>query len=114
MTGPATDRYDVEAALRQLARQRRNRDPLIRETTHHADRLAEHLRPEFGPEAEETAGLALVRAAASLGGLAAELASPDNMEARNLASTLVNLLAFAGQRMVSDSRLADGPGGDQS
>jgi hypothetical protein len=93
-----TDLYDVESALREVARYRRRRDQLTTATTEVADRLASHMARHFGPEAAETAGLALVIAAASLGGLAREVSQPE---------VLVNVLAFAGQRLATDARAAD-------
>lgn len=90
--------YDVELGLREIARHRRRRDQLTNATTEVADRLAHHMARHFGPEATETAGLALVIAAASLGGLAREVSQPE---------VLVNVLAFAGQRLADDARTAD-------
>lgn len=92
-----TDLYDIEDALREVARARRRRDPLTAETARLADQLASRLAQHFGPEATETAGLALVLAAASLGVLA---------EVPTVVAA--NLVAFAGQRLVADSRAADG------
>jgi len=91
------DRYDVEEALRTLARQRRRVDELTITQTDIADRLAGHLRAHFGPDEVETAGLALVLGAASVTAVATDV-SP---------AIAMNVLAFAGQRLVADSRAAD-------
>jgi hypothetical protein len=91
--------YDVEQALREAARSRRKRDALTEATTQIADDLASHLARHFGPEGLETAGLALVIAAASAGALATKDIPP---------AVLCNVLAYAGQRMVGDARAADG------
>lgn len=93
-----SDLYDVELGLREIARHRRRRDQLTTATADVADRLASHMARHFGPEAAETAGLALVIAAASLGGLATEVPRPE---------VLVNVLAFTGQRLATDARAAD-------
>jgi hypothetical protein len=91
--------YDVEDALRILAQQRHKRDEVTMAQCDIADRLAHHLKNHFGPEAIETAGLALVLGAASAGAL------KDVHPA-----ILINVLAFTGQRLVVDARAADGPG----
>jgi hypothetical protein len=90
--------YDVELGLREMARQRRKTDELTRAQAQIGDRLAEHLVRHFGPEALETAGLAMVISAASLAYLAKEGAT---------AAVAVNVLGFAGQRIVLDARTAD-------
>lgn len=90
--------YDVEDALRVLAVARRRRDDITWQTLQVADQMAAHLARHFGPEAQETAGLAMVLAAASLGGLAA---------GDNAVAATNNVLAFAGQRLVADARAAD-------
>ena len=91
--------YDIEHGLQEIAAARLKRDALTRETRGIADQLAEHVSRHFGPEEMETAGLALVLVAASLGSLAA---APDMQP-----QVLVNLAAFAGQRMVGDARAAE-------
>jgi len=92
------DLYDVEAALLEVARARRRRDEPTIAITQLAERLSANLVRHFGPEATETAGLALVVTAASIGVLVRE-GIP--------AEAITNLLAFAGQRIVVDSRAAD-------
>lgn len=92
------DLYDVENALRELARARRRRDELTALQIGYGDLLASHMARHFGPEATETAGLALVIAGASVAALPAEL--PPVL--------LANIVAFAGQRLVLDARAADG------
>jgi len=91
--------YDVEAALLEVARARRRRDEPTIAVAQLAERLSSNLVRHFGPEATETAGLALVIAAASIGVLVRE-GIP--------AEAITNLLAFAGQRIVVDARTADG------
>lgn len=90
--------YDVENALTELARARRRRDELTTETTRIADRLAASISRHFGPEALETAGLAMVIAAAS----ACALALGDDQ-----AIVTCNVMMFAGQRLVLDARAAE-------
>lgn len=94
MTG--VELYDVENGLREIARRRRRRDDLTVATAGIAGTLASHMARHFGPEATETAGLALVIAAASVGGLT-DLTVP----------VVANILALTGQRLVADSRAAD-------
>lgn len=98
MTAPI---YDVENALREVAKARRRLDELTGATAQIADDLAIHMARQFGPEGAETAGLALVVCAASLGPL------------RDLPiEVVINVVAFAGQRMVLDARAAEqGEGG---
>lgn len=95
--------YDFEHGLREIARARRRRDELTHHTTGIADQLALHVTRHFGPEALETAGLSMVLAAASLGVIAAR-------DGGQVAQATVNILAFAGQRLVLDARSADGVG----
>lgn len=92
------DLYDIENGLTEAAKFRRRRDAASRAQVTLADRLANHLLDHFGPEAEETAGLALVVGAASIGALAVE----DIPSA-----AIVNVLALAGQRLVADARACD-------
>jgi hypothetical protein len=86
--------YDVEAALKTAATYRRRNDKATRLQVELADRFAINLTKHF-PDGLEAAGTALVLAAASLGALMAE-----GIDGK----VLVNLLAFAGQRMVQDAR----------
>ena len=86
--------YDVEKARRVLATQRRKRDELTLATTMIADRLSSHLGRHFAAEELESAGRSLVIAAASLGALAD--CDP---------ASLCNVLAFAGDRMITDGRV---------
>lgn len=88
--------YDVERGLREVARYRRRRDELSRATADLGDRLAANIARHFGPEATETAGLALVLAGASVGAL-------DGVPVRVVAG----VLALAGQRLVGDARAAE-------
>jgi hypothetical protein len=91
--------YDVENALRELARARRRQDQLTTSSAQIADDLAIHMARQFGPEGAEVAGLALVTCAASLGAL------------RGLpVEVVMNVVAFAGQRMVLDARAAERDG----
>lgn len=93
--------YDVEAGLAQLAQSRRLRDHVTRATTELADRLAHCLEPHFSAEELESVGRALVVTAASIGALAAR-------EPTMQPAVLVNLVGFAGQRLVVDARAAEG------
>lgn len=93
--------YDVEAGLADLARARRLRDHVTRATTELADRMAHRLEAHFSGEELETVGRALVIVAASTGALAADAPTIQPV-------TLVNLVGFAGQRLVVDARAAEG------
>lgn len=101
------DLYDVEASLHIIAGQRRKRDEVTRAQAELADRLAGRITAHFGPEAVETAGLALVLGAACVGAL--QECHP---------AILINVLAFTGQRLVTDARAADAAaiarGGDEA
>lgn len=88
--------YDVEEALRQMARQRRKRDPLSVAQAQLGDKLAANMVRHFGPEAVETAGLSLVIGGASV--VALKDLDP---------AILCNVLAYAGQRLVVDARAGD-------
>lgn len=95
----AVEMYDVEQGLREVARLRRKTDQFTRAQLDLGDRLASFIAAHFGPEATETAGLAMVIAAASVGVLAAE---PE------LSPVIaVNVIGIAGQRLVADARAAD-------
>lgn len=90
------DLYDVENALREVARARQRQDVLTTATTAIADDLAVSLARHFGSEGVEIAGLALVLCGASVGAL------------KELPIEVVaNVIAFAGQRLVLDARAAD-------
>lgn len=92
--------YDVENALRELARFRRRRDEATIVTAGMADDLAANITRHFGPEALETVGLGLVIAGASAGAVA-------RMGSDSIAAVVVNLITMAGQRIVLDARAAD-------
>ena len=87
--------YDVDRAMREIARARRKRDELTRQQGAIADNLATHLDRHFSAEELETAGRALLIGAASV----AALVSPDIPPA-----VIANVLAFAGDRLVRDGR----------
>lgn len=99
MTAPKL--YDVENALRELAKNRQRRDELTRQQVAIADRLAIHLDRHFAAEELETAGRALLIGAASVIALATE----DIPSA-----VMCNVLAFAGDRLIRDGRTF-GPAG---
>lgn len=103
MTTPIRPLYDVEEALRQMARQRRKRDPLSVAQAELGDKLASHMVAHFGPEAVETAGLALIIGAASVAAL-------KDMDP----AVVCNVLAYTGQRLVLDARAADSAAGGGS
>lgn len=88
--------YDIEVGLVEAAKFRLKRDEASRAQVALADKLAWHLTGNFLPGVEETAGLALVVGAASVAALAE---NPDVPSA-----AIVNILALAGQRLVSDAR----------
>lgn len=87
--------YDVDEALREIARHRKRRDELTRQQVAIADRLAIHLDRHFAAEEIETAGRALVIGAASVIALATEDIPP---------AVMCNVLAFAGARLILDGR----------
>lgn len=90
--------YDIEHALAEIASQRRRRDELTRAQVGIADALALHLDRHFAAEELETAGRALVIAAASSASLASEV------PAEHLGPLICNLLGFAGARLIRDGR----------
>jgi hypothetical protein len=93
--------YDVEGALQQLGRARlEQRDPLRRETIRIADKLAHGMMPHFTQAEADIAGRALVLTAASIGALVERTTDP-------VARATTNVIAFAGQRLVSHARQAD-------
>ena len=91
------DLYDVDKARAVLAKGRRSRDPLTREQAAIGDRLANHLNKHFSAEELETAGRAVMIAAASIGALAEYGEIPG--------AVLVNILAFGGDRLITDGRV---------
>jgi hypothetical protein len=97
---PDVDLYDIENGLREAARYRQRRDELALGSMDIADKLAINIARHFGPEATETAGLALVLAGASIGAL-------DGVPV----AVVANILALAGQRLTADARAADNAGG---
>lgn len=92
--------YDVDAALKMLARSRRRNDPLTRQTVLIADKLATHMARHFTPDQADTAGRALVIAAASISVITA---STSDLTA--LASA--NVIAYAGHRLILDAEAAN-------
>lgn len=91
--------YDVDQALALLARHRRRNDPVTRQTVLIADQLATHMARHFTPEQADTAGRALVIAAASIGVI--------TMTATDLtAQASANVIAHAGHRLVLDAEQA--------
>lgn len=91
--------YDVDNALQLLGRARRRNDPLTRQTVLIADQLATHIARHFTPEQADTAGRALVLAAASVGVITHLATDP-------LADTSTNVIGFAGHRLVLDAEAA--------
>lgn len=87
--------YDVDKALKEMARARVRRDPLSHAQAQIGDKLATYLTDHFSPEELETAGRAALIGAAGIGALAA-----DQLPA----SVLVNVLGFAGARLIQDGR----------
>lgn len=90
--------YDIEIAITEAVKFRRRRDEASRAQVTLAGRLADHMLKHFGPEAEETAGIALLVGAASIAALAVEDIPP---------AALCNVLALAGQRIITDARACD-------
>lgn len=91
--------FDVETGLRKLAQFRQRRDTPAKGVVELADRLARYVGDQFGAEAIETAGLAMVHAGSAIGALANLGLQPE---------TLVNVLLLGGQRLIVDARAADG------
>lgn len=91
--------YDVDAALRMLARRRRRKDPLTVQTVLIADKLATHMARHFTPEQADTAGRALVIAAASISVITATASDLT-------AQASANVIAFAGHRLILDAEEA--------
>jgi len=92
--------YDVDKARREMRRARRRRDNLTRAQVIIGDRLAHHLDRHFSAEELETAGRAVMIAAASVGALA----EMDHMQP----AVLCNVLAFAGDRLITDGQVTTG------
>jgi hypothetical protein len=84
--------FDVETGLRKLAQFRQRRDAPARAVVDLGDRLARYVGEQFGSEAVETAGMAMVHAGSAIGAL----------------ETVVNVLLLGGQRLIVDARAADG------
>lgn len=103
MTAPG-EPFDVEHALSTIAQHRRHRDPATVTTAHISDLTVEYLRDKFGVEAHETVGLAYLWAAATLGALVTEVGDFPP-------AALLNVLAFTGQRLITDARLAENRAG---
>lgn len=99
--------YDVDGAIRDLARHRRRRDPGTRGILQLADDLAAAMQSNFSAEEMETVGRALVIAAASTGPLAQYGASPKET---TVATMVCNITAFAGERLIRDARAIDEAG----
>lgn len=91
---------DIEHLLSRVAKQRRRRDPATATTMHIADLTVDYVREKFGAEAHETVGLGFVWAAALLGALVTEITDLPP-------AALLNVLAFTGQRLATDARLAE-------
>jgi hypothetical protein len=89
--------YDIDQARRELATARRRRDELTRQQSKIGDSLATHIDRHFSAEEMETAGRALIIAAGSL----ASIAEMDGMQPQ----VLCNLLAFAGDRLITDGQV---------
>lgn len=87
--------YDIEHGLAQLAAYRRKRDELTRGQVHLADSLAMYVDRHLAAEEQETAGRAILIAAASAMSLLQEGAMPE---------IVLNVLAFAGARLIRDGR----------
>lgn len=87
--------YDVDKAMREIARARRKRDTLTSGQAYFGDQFASSMNRHFAAEEIETAGRALLIAA----GYAAELCkhgTPPQM--------IANILGFAGDRLIRDGR----------
>lgn len=91
--------YDVDNAMRILARGRRRKDPLTVQTVLIADKLATHMARHFTPDQADTAGRALIIAAASVGAI-------THLSVDPLADTSANVIAHAGHRLVLDAEAA--------
>jgi hypothetical protein len=89
--------YDVDQALKTLAGYRRNNNPVTAAQVAIADLLATNMTRHFPDAGLADAGTALVIAAGSTGALAREGMS---------AQIVINVIGFAGQRMVLDARAA--------
>jgi len=103
--------YDVDTALRELARTRRRRDLGTQGTLQLADRLAASLQGNFSVEEMETVGRTLIIAAASTGALLMPGQAPRaGREDLTVATLICNITAFAGERLIRDARAIDEAG----
>lgn len=87
--------YNIDKALKEMARARVRRDPVTQGQVAIGDKLAGYMIHHFSPEELETAGRALIVGAASIATLTLADLPP---------AILCNVLGFAGARMVQDGR----------
>lgn len=99
----ATDRFDIESALLGVSIRRHSGNALDTESAKLGDTIVAGLRREFPELDPETCGLAMVIAAGSVIPLLEHEIPP---------AVLVNIIGFAGQRLVSDARKATVRDGD--
>jgi hypothetical protein len=88
--------FDIDKGLREMARHRGRRDTLTRSQAQLGDSMAEYLSRHFSAEEIETAGRALLVAASCAGHLVAE--------GVNRPEVIINIIAMAAARMVTDGR----------
>jgi len=96
ITDPAPPMYDVETTLVLITETRkRSVDPLTKECARIGHKLAANIGRHFTAHEKETAGTALVIAAASLDALL----DADNLKGR----AALDVQAFCGERLVLDA-----------
>lgn len=99
MTEATVIPFDFDEALRTVIRHRARRDHASQVQAQFADQFAPRIAAEFGPEALETVGLALLLGASFVGEMV--------REGLNNPVVLANVLGLIGQRIVSDARIID-------
>lgn len=88
--------FDTDRGLRELARHRGKRDTVTRSQVQLGGGLAEYVNRHFSAEEIETAGRALLVAASCAGSLIEKGVSRPEV--------IINIIAFAAARMVTDGR----------
>lgn len=90
---------DFDKAIREALTFRARRDEPARGCIAMADYVVPHITAEFGQEAHETVGLALL--------VAAKFATELIMLDIDNPTVIANVLGLAGQRIVTDARAVD-------
>lgn len=109
MTTPTTpdgQPWTVDLAARQITEARRRRDPMSQAAVEWGDRMAIEIAKQHPVEELETVGAGLLRASSCLAAVVDELRAMPSAEVGdgNVSALMVNMLAFAGERLLRDGR----------